>query len=86
MPTHLVPGAQHVLEDDLATHIHGLDGLVGGGGLALKGLGFTEDNTNYVNTGKKLSELLGEDFLDKAQKLRPARRTRSCRWRRSGTR
>ncbi len=40
------------------------------GGTALKGLGFTEDNTNYVNTGKKLSELLGEDFLDKAQKLK----------------
>ena len=40
------------------------------GGTALKGLGFTRDNTNYVNTGKKLSELMGEDFFDKAQKVK----------------
>ncbi len=40
------------------------------GGTAMKALGFTEDNTNYVNTGKKLSELMGEDFFDKAEKVK----------------
>ena len=40
------------------------------GGTALKGLGFTRDNTNYVNTGKKLSDLMGEGFFDKAQKVK----------------
>lgn len=39
------------------------------GGTAMKALGFTEDNTNYVNTGKKLSELMGDNFFDKAEKV-----------------
>lgn len=40
------------------------------GGTAMKALGFTEDNTNYINTGKKLSELMGEDFFSDARKLK----------------
>ena len=40
------------------------------GGGALKGLGFTEDNTNYVNTGKKLSELMGEDFFKPENRIK----------------
>ncbi len=40
------------------------------GGTAMKALGFTEDNTNYVNTGKKLSELMGDGFFDKAEKVK----------------
>ena len=40
------------------------------GGTALEALGFTGNNTNYVNTGKKLSELLGSAFFKEAHRLR----------------
>lgn len=39
------------------------------GGSAMKALGFTEDDTNYVNTGKKLSELLGDDLFKPENRL-----------------
>lgn len=41
-------------------------------GAAVKALGFTEDNTNYVNTGKKLSELMGDDFFKPENRLKAA--------------
>lgn len=40
------------------------------GGSAMKALGFTEDNTNYVNTSKKLSDLMGEDFFTPENRLK----------------
>ncbi|MDE6281800.1 MAG: hypothetical protein K2M15_08470, partial [Oscillospiraceae bacterium] len=38
-------------------------------GSAVKALGFENSNTNYINTGKKLSDLMGEDIFADKNKL-----------------
>ena len=40
------------------------------GGSAVGGLGFTSGDSNYINTGKKLSELMGNDFFKNASRAK----------------
>lgn len=40
------------------------------GGSAVKALGFKSGDSNFVNPSKKLSDLMGDDFFDKAQKVK----------------